>query len=306
MEFTRLEEVRAGWSGDRKYHAWDDGDQEFFLRLSQPEKWEKAQSAFALQEKAFQLGLPVSEPIELAKEDGQVRFVERWLSGQMAEDALPALPQEEQYRLGWEAGEILRALHTIPAPAEAEDWESRFNRKMERKIQLYRECPFQYENGEAFIRYMEENRGLLRGRPQCMQHGDYHTGNMMLCGGKLFVIDFDRPDAGDPWEEFNRIVWSAQLSPAFARGTVDGYFDGAPPLAFWKLLALYIANNTLGSLPWAVPFGEEQMDIMREQAAQVLDWYDGMENPVPPGTGHKKARQLETAVWLSLCGKVTG
>lgn len=223
----------------------------------------------------------MSEPIELAQEEGQVRFVERWLSGQMAEDALPALPQEEQYRLGWEAGEILRALHTIPAPAEAEDWESRFNRKIERKIQLYRECPFQYENGEAFIRYMEENRGLLRGRPQCMQHGDYHTGNMMLCGGKLFVIDFDRPDAGDPWEEFNRIVWSAQLSPAFARGTVDGYFDGAPPLAFWKLLALYIANNTLGSLPWAVPFGEEQMDIMREQAAQVLDWYDGMENPVP-------------------------
>ena len=211
-----------------------------------------------------------------------MRFVERWLSGQMAKDALPTLPQEEQYRLGREAGEILRALHTIPAPAEAEDWESRFNRKMERKIQLYRECPFQYENGEAFIRYMEENRGLLRGRPQCMQHGDYHTGNMMLCGGKLFVIDFDRPDAGDPWEEFNRIVWSAQLSPAFARGTVDGYFDGAPPLAFWKLLALYIASNTLGSLPWAVPFGEEQMDIMREQAAQVLDWYDGMENPVPP------------------------
>ena len=193
MEFTRLEEVRAGWSGDRKYHAWDDGGQEFFLRLSQPEKWENAQSAFALQEKAFQLGLPVSEPIELAQEEGQVRFVERWLSGQMAEDALPALPQEEQYRLGREAGEILRALHTIPAPAEAEDWESRFNRKMERKIQLYRECPFQYENGEAFIRYMEENRGLLRGRPQCMQHGDYHTGNMMLCGGKLFVIDFDRP-----------------------------------------------------------------------------------------------------------------
>ena len=96
MEFTRLEEVRAGWSGDRKYHAWDDGGQEFFLRLSQPEKWEKAQSAFALQEKAFQLGLPVSEPIELAQEEGQVRFVERWLSGQMAEDALPALPQAEE------------------------------------------------------------------------------------------------------------------------------------------------------------------------------------------------------------------
>ena len=104
MEFTRLEEVRAGWSGDRKYHAWDNSGQEYFLRLSPPEKWEKAQRAFALQKKAFQLGLPVSEPLELTQEDGQVRFVERWLSGQMAEDILPTLPQEEQYRLGREAG----------------------------------------------------------------------------------------------------------------------------------------------------------------------------------------------------------
>ena len=61
----------------------------------------------------------MSEPIELAQEEGQVRFVERWLSGQMAEDALPALPQEEQYRLGREAGEILRALHTIPRPGRS-------------------------------------------------------------------------------------------------------------------------------------------------------------------------------------------
>ena len=154
-------------------------------------------------------------------------------------------------------------------------------KKIDQKIRLYRDCPYKYENGETFLTFLQANRQLLHGRPQCLLHGDYHTGNMMVWEGRLYVIDFDRPKTGDPWMEFNRIVWSAQLSPAFARGTVDGYFDGAPPLAFWKLLALYIANNTLGSLPWAVPFGEEQMDIMREQAAQVLDWYDGMENPVP-------------------------
>ena len=228
------------------------------MRLSPPGKWEKAQSAFAVQEKAFQLGLPVSEPIELAQEEGQVRFVERWLSGQMAKDALPALPQEEQYRLGREAGEILRALHTIPAPAETEDWESRFNRKIERKIQLYRECPFQYENGEAFIRYMEETRGLLRGRPQCMQHGDYHTGNMMLCGGKLFVIDFDRFDWGDPWEEFNRIVWSAQLSPAFARARWTATLTGRrlwPSGSCWPCT---FPATPWGPCPGPSPMGRER------------------------------------------------
>jgi hypothetical protein len=62
---------------------------------------------------------------------------------------------------------------------------------------------------------------------------------------------------------------------------VDGYFDGDVPLEFWKLLAVYISNNTLGSLPWAIPFGEREIQVMRRQAAQVFHWYDGMKKVVP-------------------------
>lgn len=71
-------------------------------------------------------------------------------------------------------------------------------------------------------------RELLRDRPQCFQHGDYHIGNMMVDQDGLAIIDFDRYDFGDPWEEFNRIVWCAQTAPAFACGMVDGYFGGPP------------------------------------------------------------------------------
>ena len=52
-------------------------------------------------------------------------------------------------------------------------------------------------------------------------------------------------------------------------------------MEFWKLLALYISSNTLSSLPWAIPFGEKEIQVMQNQAAQVLQWYDGMKNPVP-------------------------
>ena len=62
---------------------------------------------------------------------------------------------------------------------------------------------------------------------------------------------------------------------------VDGYFGGNIPMEFWKLLALYICSDTLGSLPWAIPFGERQIQVMRKQATQVLEWYDGMKNVVP-------------------------
>ena len=99
--------------------------------------------------------------------------------------------------------------------------------------------------------------------------------------GRLTVIDFDRDDYGDPWEEFNRIVWCAQAAPAFASGMVDGYFNRNVPVEFWQLLALYISSNTLSSLPWAIPFGEKEIQVMRHQAAQVLDWYDNMNNVVP-------------------------
>ncbi|MGI6254609.1 MAG: phosphotransferase family protein [Acutalibacter sp.] len=281
MDFSRRELVHAGWSGDEKYRAWDSQGNSYFLRVCPLEKEEKLQKAFALQKQAADQGLPVSRPLELKLQDGKFLWVEEWLSGEMAEQVLPRLSQEEQYQMGVQAGNIAKALHGLPGPPPQESWEAHFNRKIDRKIQMYQECPLHYDNGELFVNYLQDHRDLLKDRPQCVQHGDFHVGNMMIQGNTLFVIDFDRPDYGDPWEEFNRIVWCAQLSPAFSSGLVDSYFHGTPPLLFWKLLALYIANNTLGSLPWAIPFGEKEITTMRNQAAEILKWYDGMRNPIP-------------------------
>ena len=132
------------------------------------------------------------------------------------------------------------------------------------------------------LRYLENNRSLLRGRPQCFQHGDYHIGNMMIDeNGALQIIDFDRFDFGDPWEEFNRIVWSAQASPRFASGMVDGYFENGVPPEFWELLLLYICSNTLGTAAWALGFGEREKQTMLRQAAEIMRWYDDMQTVVP-------------------------
>jgi len=97
----------------------------------------------------------------------------------------------------------------------------------------------------------------------------------------LAIIDFNRWDYGDPWEEFNRIVWSAAVSPHFATGQLNGYFQGIPPTTFFRLLALYISCNTIASIPWAIPFGEGEVNTMKNQALQVLKWFDQMENPIP-------------------------
>lgn len=71
---------------------------------------------------------------------------------------------------------------------------------MDYKIKKYTECPLKYENGQAFINYINENRHLLKNKPQTYQHSDYHIGNMMIGrDGKLYIIDFNRNDYGDTW-----------------------------------------------------------------------------------------------------------
>lgn len=274
--------VEKGWSADKKYCVTDRAGERYLLRVTAPERAARFHLGFLRMQEAAKLGVPMCLPIEFGTSGEGTYAIHSWIDGQDAEDVIPKLPRGQQYAYGEDAGRILKKLHTLPAPADAQPWEERFQSKIDRKIAMYTKCPLQYEQGQLFLDYLEENRHLLSDRPQTYQHGDYHIGNMMIDRrGVLTIIDFDRDDHGDPWEEFNRIVWCAQASAPFAAGMVDGYFSGTVPMAFWRLLALYICSNTLSSLPWAIPFGETEITTMRNQAAQVLAWYENMTNPVP-------------------------
>lgn len=46
-------------------------------------------------------------------------------------------------------------------------------------------------------------------------------------------------------------------------------------------MLLYIASNQIGSISWAKPFGQEEIDIMIKQTKTVLEWYHGFEKYIP-------------------------
>lgn len=275
--------IDKGWSGDQKYCAITLDGCKYLLRVSSIDRLERKRREYEKMSEVALLGIPMCLPVEFGICEDGAYSIQSWIDGDDAEGSIMSMDSTAQYRYGLDAGRILAKIHAIPAPEDAPSWENRFNAKIDRKIAMYENCELKYEHGgEAFLGYLAQHRHLLSGRPQSYQHGDYHIGNMMIDrDGVLTIIDFDRDDFGDPWEEFNRIVWCAQAAPAFASGMVDGYFAGEVPMEFWKLLALYICSNTLSSLPWAIPFGEKEIQVMRNQAAQVLEWYDGMANVVP-------------------------
>jgi aminoglycoside phosphotransferase (APT) family kinase protein len=274
--------IEKGWSGDQKYCVVTASRETYLLRISPVERMDRRKAEYERMKQVAELGIPMCLPVEFGVCDEGVYVIQSWIDGVDAEAIIPTMSQTQQYGYGLDAGKILAKIHGLPAPSNAPDWETRFNAKIDRKIAMYADCSLKYENGEAMLQYLAENRHLLKDRPQSYQHGDYHIGNFMLTAdGVLTVIDFDKDDFGDPWEEFNRIVWSAQAAPFFAAGMVDGYFDGDVPMEFWNLLALYICSNTIGSLPWAIPFGEGEVAVMRKQAKNVLHWYDNMRCTVP-------------------------
>lgn len=281
-EIKIMEKIEKGWSTDKKYYIQLNNGEEYLLRMSAIEQFTQKTIEFDYMKELFLQDLPIQEPLDIKGVEEEVYILFRWVPGADAAEILPNLTLEQQYQLGFQAGEILRQIHQIPAPAETEPWADQFNRKIERNIKWYQGCPIKYEMDEPFFDMIHTYRYLLDNRECSFHHGDFHIGNMLLSAEtELSIIDFNRWDYGDPWEEFNRIDFSAEVSSLFATGQVDGYFTGAPPEIFFEMLALYVSTNTLAALPWAMNYSEAEVVTMKNKAQKVLEWTANFEQVVP-------------------------
>ncbi|QQD85168.1 MULTISPECIES: aminoglycoside phosphotransferase family protein [Jeotgalicoccus] len=282
-EIQEVEILDKGFSDDSKYVVKTSRDK-FLLRLTSIKNKARMLQMISLLKQAKANNIRTHQVIDHGEfSETQYYLLTTWIEGRDLEVVLPTLSKEKQYEIGLQAGEILRHIHDFEMNLFSEDrWENRFNKKIDKKIKAYEECDIKFENGDLFIEAVESRRYLLKDSPIVQHHGDFHVGNLLINDkGQIYIIDFDRHDTGDPYEEFNRIVWCAGVSSYFASGRVDGYFNNNIPSIFWDLLILYISNNTLSSLPWAVPFGDKQIEVMKVQAKQILTWYDNFNTYIP-------------------------
>ncbi|HEL9633503.1 TPA: phosphotransferase [Streptococcus suis] len=268
--------LTKGWSMDQKYKVQLEDGRLGLLRIAERPAYEAKRLEFQLVENLFGLGLPVAEPIAFWTDGKSVHSLYEWIEGQDMNDLATSLSEQTLYELGCQSGQFLRTLHALPIDQSQRDWNNYYQAKIDNKLAAYQAASHSYPNGQAMIDFVQANRHLLAGRPIAYHHGDFHTGNFLRGqDGRLKILDFDRHDIGDPWEEFNRLIFTADLSPAFARGQVDAYFKGAIPEEFWRLLALYLTVNSLGALSWAERVAPLQIPLMKEQADAVWTWYQG-------------------------------
>lgn len=275
--------IAKGMSGDEKYRV-ERGGRAFLLRVSDGAQYEEKQRDFARLMRLNRAGLPVPECISFGKapEGDAVLTLLSWVEGDEAEAVLPRMTAAGQYDCGLQAGRILRQIHENSAEeAPGEDWHDRYFGVLGPRLEAFREKGIRFDGSEAILQFIEENRALLKDRPMCGHHGDFHAGNLIIRDEKMWVIDWQSVDfanIGDPWYEFNRIETDC---PMFAKGQIDGYFGGPAPEEFWRLFALYLAAGAITSVVWAMRRGPELLEEILERNRQVLAMFDGMKNPVP-------------------------
>ncbi len=281
--FADVEKIERGMSGDWKYRVMRDGEA-LLLRVSPVEACEDKEQEFIRLQRLYRNGVSVPRPVEFGKtDDGKMVYsLSAWVEGEMLETALGKKSPAEQYALGIASGKQLKAIHALQKCDIRKDWLERYLEVIEPRISAFQSEGVPFEGDRDILDYFERNKPLLRARPQTHLHGDYHMGNMILSpSGEIVIIDWEKVDfdsIGDPWYEFNRI---GVEYPSFATGQIDGYFDGNPPEAFWKLLALYLSVSAITSIVWAKYYAPAELEQILSLNRSIITWFDHMQNPIP-------------------------
>jgi len=285
---VKIEPVTKGWSDDKKYCIETADGRRMLLRVSDISELEHKKAEYGMMERVYGLGVLTSQPLGFGLcDNGKSCYsLSGWLDGEDAEKALPPMSETEQYALGLKAGETLRRIHTLPAPAGIAGWQERYFAVIDERIEAYRREGTPFEGSDTILGYLEKNRSLLNGRPQCFLHGDFHEGNLMVgSGGELYVIDLldeGFGNCGDPWYDFK--TFGENGNAYFSTGFVRGYFDGEPPQAFWDVLTYYIVTAALTSIVWmkyhkpeelpeTIGWNKQNAQTLSEGKSPLMKWY---------------------------------
>ena len=283
-DWTDIEPVQKGWSSDKKYLVTTASGEQLLLRISDIEQYEEKKKEFEIITKFSRLGIAMSEPKEfgICNEGKNVYILLSWVKGVDLESVLPKLSEKEQYLLGRQAGTILRKIHSI----EVEENDIPQSTKKEKKLmQLsrYEQSKVRISGDQIAIDFVKANIDQIWKKRPVYQHGDFHPGNLIYMDKETIgVIDFNRWEVGDPYEEFYKLdSFGVELSIPYCIGQLDAYFEDDIPMEFWKVNAIYVAHTSLFSIVWAEKFGQEDIDGMTRRARQAFENYNGFTEIIP-------------------------
>lgn len=282
--WVSVELLSKGYSADKKYKISTKTGETLLLRISDASVHEQKKKEYDIICKYEKLGFEMSKPLDcgLCDKGEHSYMLLTWVEGEDLETAMASLSEKEQYELGRSAGRILRQIHSIPVKVCDVPEQTKKAKKL-MQLTRYEQSNVRIANDEIAVRYVKDNMDKIWLEPPVYLHGDFHPGNLILTPQKtLGVIDFNRWEVGDPYEEFYKLEsFGVEVSVPYCIGQIDAYFNDEVPTQFWETLAVYVAHASLYSIKWAEKFGQKDIDGMVARCKAAMEHYDGFRRVVP-------------------------
>jgi aminoglycoside phosphotransferase (APT) family kinase protein len=258
--YTAVRSIPKGFSFERKYLLSCGDKKRYLLRivsLPDPGALSHKQAEFEVIRRLRNYSplVPGAHAFGTSDDESLCFMLLDFMEGTDGEAALDGLTEQDQYRLGVQAGRELKRLHAMLAPVDLPDRSEAVSVKYARKAAAFDAQGLRLPGIDrtCLARYIRENISCIHGAGRTFLHGDYHPANLIVRGGRLTgIIDFNRYDWGDPVHDFLKTAYfSRAISIPFSVGQIDGYHEGSVPSLFWKRYAVYCALTIIPDLLWA-------------------------------------------------------
>ena len=280
LEITPIE---YGRSGENKYHIMRNNGIQFILRTSDISNYKRHRESAVFAKYMYDtLNLNMNVPVEVVacNSDKLAYTIYTWVDGSDAERRILSSHTPEQAKYGERAGQLLKVIHSVPAPDDILPWDKFFNEKLDKLLKRFEEIKTPFRGCEETVHFLNENRDFLKNRPQTALHGDFHSGNLVIDkNGGYGVIDFGRWCWGDPYMDFQCIRRSCSIP--FSRGQINGYFGDTIPRDFFQLMGFYTAAEIIREVCEAYPHGKRAIDDAVAYAEKITREYSRFEGLVP-------------------------
>ncbi|MFM1525335.1 MULTISPECIES: aminoglycoside phosphotransferase family protein [Helcococcus] len=275
-------ELLKGWSKDKKYILTSSNSEKFILRLTSSDYFMERKRQFNILKKVSKLNINTTKAVDFGYlEDGTVYMLLTYLPGEEGLDYIKKVSDEEAYKLGIQAGKILKKLHQIKIKRPEISWKDRYDVKAEIKINNILNCKYKIKYLDKLIKYYKDNIHLMENRPIKFSHGDFHLGNMIINDNKIGIIDFEKSTIADPYDDLKPFRWNVFGNAYFETGLINAYFSNNIPKNFFEILKFYSVEAMISQLPWALNYGQEEIDMAYYMIEKQMEWLEVLDLIVP-------------------------
>lgn len=272
--------IEEGFSDDEKWCV----DQTYLLRISPTSDISKLVEQAKLTNEVYALDARIPYVHDVGVLENRAYTILDYMIGENGDVALPMKSPEVQYGIGLEVGNALKNMHSIVAAKDYPSWEEIWRGRFESQADRFKKIVSRHPNYESILPFIQDNLHLLKNRPCCVQHFDFHPGNILIHEDSFTgLIDMQKIRYADPINEFYKLEYfNVHVSRPYSCGVVDGYHDEKPiPNLFWELHRLYAAMHLVFAEVWGHDGGINQLEKFQKYTRFTLDQFEDFKLLIP-------------------------